>query len=370
MNFMKLLRGVSVSQIAAWLINTFTKTALVQLVDAIIPAVYQSYGAVNSPELTAFVQSGVAVSNELINANATEGGKQVNLPFWKDLDPTIEPNYSTDDPATSSTPQKIGSGQMIARVAQMNQSWSSADLVKELAGSNPMERIKARTDAYWARQFQTRCLAATVGIFNNNVANDGNDMVSDISTQDGVNATDANLFSRKAFTGAVFTLGDHFGNIVAIAVHSLVYKRMVDNDDIVFERPAVVDPNIPLDQQQTPYFLGKRVIIDDQMPVLAGGVSGFRFISVLFGEAFIGYGTGNPLVPVETFRNPEKGNGGGIATLYERKTWVIHAFGHKWNEITVTNGVSPNLSDLKLATNWTRVIQRKNTPIAFLVTNG
>lgn len=344
--------------------------ALVQLTDAIIPAVYQSYGAVNSPELTAFVQSGVAVSNEVINANATEGGKLVHLPFWKDLDPTVEPNYSTDNPTDVSTPQKIASGEQVARVAQMNQSWSAADLVKELAGSNPMERIKARTDAYWARQFQTRCLALTVGIFNNNVTNDGADMVNDISTQDGVNAVDTNLFSRKAFTGAVFTLGDHFGEIVAIAVHSLVYKRMLDNDDIIFVKPAVSDPTLPIDSEGHPTFLGKRVIIDDQMPVLAGTTSGFRFISVLFGSGMVGYGTGNPLVPVEVFRNPDKGNGGGIATLYERKTWVVHAFGHKWNDTTVTGTFSPNNADLKLAVNWTRVIQRKNTPIAFLVTNG
>lgn len=344
--------------------------AQVQLADAIIPAVYQSYGAVNSPELTAFVQSGVAVSNEQINANATEGGKLVHLPFWKDLDPTIEPNYTTDNPGDISTPQKIASAEQIARVAQINQSWSAMDLVKELAGSNPMERIKQRTDAYWARAFQTRCLAIAVGLFNNNVANDGGDMVNDISTQDGNNAVDANLFSRKALTGALFTLGDHFGNLVAIAVHSLVYKRMVDNDDISFERPSAPDPQIPIEKQMIPYFLGKRVIIDDQMPVLAGGVSGFRFVSVLFGDAMFGYGTGNPLVPVETFRDPSKGNGGGVETLYERKTWVIHPFGHKWTENTVTNTFSPNLADLKLAANWNRVIQRKNVPIAFLVTNG
>ena len=346
--------------------------AQVQLVDAIIPAVYQTYGAVNSPELTAFVQSGVAVNDPIINANAIEGGNMVTIPFWKDLDPTVEPNYSNDNPASVSTPQKIGSGKFVARTSNMNQSWSAMDLVKELAGSNPMERIKSRTDTYWARQFQTRLLAITVGIFNNNVTNDGADMVSDISTQDGNNATDANLFGRKAFTSAVFTLGDHFGNIGAIAVHSLVYKRMVDNDDITFERPSTVDPNIPLEKQMVPKFLNKRVIIDDQMPILAGGVSGFRFISVLYGDAMFGYGTGNPLVPVEAFRNPDKGNGGGQETLYERKTWVLHPFGHQWNnDASVTApGNSPTNADLKLAANRTRTIQRKNVPVAFLVTNG
>src|ERR1051326_616104 len=345
--------------------------AIVQLADVIIPQVYMSYDAVDSPELTAFVQSGVAVTNETINANARQGGQTVNLPFWKDLDPTIEPNYSSDDPNTTAVPNKITADKQVARVAQMNQAFQAADLVTELAGSNPMQRIRNRFGTYWMRQFQTRCLAVAVGLFNTNVANNGADMVNDISTPDGLNATDANLFSRKAFTGSLFTLGDHFGDIMAVAVHSLVYKRMVDNDDITLERPSQVDPNIPLEKQMIPYFLGQRVIVDDQMPVLAGGVSGFRFVSILFGTAMLGYGEGTPNVPVETFRFPGQGNGGGVEQIWERKTWIIHPFGFKWTENTVTApGISPTLADLKVAANWTRVIQRKKIPVAFLVTNG
>ena len=357
------------NRFVSWMLMLFGKFAIVQLADAIIPQVYLSYSAVDSPELTAFVQSGVAVTNPAINANAQQGGRTVNLPFWKDLDPTIEPNYSSDDPAAVAVPNKIQADDMVARVAQMNQAFQAADLVTELAGSNPMQRIRNRFGTYWMRQFQTRCLAIAVGMFNNNVANNGSDMVNDISTQDGNNATDANLFSRKAFTGAVFTLGDHFGNITAIAVHSLVYKRMVDNDDIEFIKPSVPDPNIPLDQQMVPYFLGKRVIVDDQMPVIAGTASGFRFVSIMFGTAMFGYGEGTPNVPVEVFRFPYQANGGGVEQIWERKTWIIHPIGHKWLDVTVS-ATSPTLADLKLAANWSRLIQRKNVPVAFLITNG
>jgi hypothetical protein len=353
-----------------WIRGIFGLFAVVQLADAIIPTVYQSYDSVDDPTLTAFVQSGVAISNEAINANARSGGKLVHLPFWKDLDFTIEPNYTTDNIGDLATPNKIQADEMVARVAQMNQAYQAADLVTELAGSNPMQRIRNRFAAYWAHVFQTRILAATVGIFNNNVVNNNADMVNDISTADGVNAVDANLFSRKAFVNAIFTLGDHFGNIAAIAVHSLVFARMVNNDDITFIAPSTPDPRLPLDQQQQPYFLGKRVIVDDQMPVIAGGVSGFRFVSVLFGTAAFGYGQGTPSNPMELFRNPNQGNGGGIEQIWERKTWVVHPFGHKWNDVTVTGNYSPNNSDLQLATNWTRKIQRKKVPVAFLVTNG
>jgi hypothetical protein len=97
-------------------------------------------------------------------------------------------------------------------------------------------------------------------VLANNIANNAGDMVQSVALETTVGVTAANLFSRANFTAAVFTLGDHFGVIKAIAVHSVVFKRMVDNDDITFERPSQVDPNIPISAGGgIPYFLGKRV---------------------------------------------------------------------------------------------------------------
>lgn len=340
--------------------------ALVQLSDAVIPAVYTSYQSVDNIELTAFYESGIIVQNAQLNEFANNGGQQFNIPFWKDLDQTVEPNYS-DDSTSSATPQKLGSGKMIARTAQLNQEWSAADLVSELAGSDPMKRIVSRTNAYWSRQWQRRLINTAKGILAENIATGSagttSDMVLDISRPDGLSATDANLFGRSAFTGAIFTLGDQFGIVSGIAVHSIVYKRMVDNDDIEFIKDSTGTVDIPT-------YMGKRVVVDDSMPVVAGGTNGFVYTSVIFGQGAFGYGVGSPRVPVEVWREPLKGNGGGVETLIERKTWLIHPFGYKWNESSVTGGDSPNLADLANAANWTRVVARKNIPLAFVKTNG
>jgi hypothetical protein len=344
--------------------------ALTQLADVIIPAVYLSYTAVDGPELTAFYESGVVVRNEAINAAIQTGGKTVNMPFWKDLDATVEPNYSTDNPADVAVPNKVTADNMIAAVAEMNQGYSAADLVSELAGSDPMQRIRNRFGKYWSRQFQRRIIKTCVGLVLENVANGGSDMIQDNSIPDGNNAGAANLFSRDAMVNAVFTLGDHFDNIMAIAVHSLIFARMVKNDDIVFERPATPDPNLPL-SKGVPYYLGKRVIVDDGLPVVAGGVSGFVFTSILFGEGAIGYGERSPRVPVEVYRRPDQGNGGGIEQVWERKSWSIHPFGYKFTSANVAAASgSPTFAEMALAANWTRLIERKNVPLAFLKTNG
>lgn len=340
------------------------------LSDVIIPAVYMSYTAINSPELTAFFQSGAAVRNALLDNAFTSGGTTVHMPFWKDIDATVEPNYSTDNPADVAVPNKVVAGEMLARVANMNQAYSAPDLVAELAGSNPMQQVRNRFGTYWTRQWQRRVINTCLGVLNKNVLTYSSDMVNSVALETTVGVTSANLFGRSAFTGAVFTLGDHFGEIVAIAVHSVVFKRMVDNDDITFERPSQVDPNIPISAGgAVPFFLGKRVVVDDLLPVIAGTTSGFKYVSILFGEGVIGYGENSPLVPVEVFRQPQQGNGGGLEQLWERKSMIVQPFGHKFLSGSVA-GQSPTLAELKLAANWDRVIERKNVPMAFLITNG
>lgn len=341
--------------------------ATVRLSDVIIPEVYLDYEAVDNVENSAFFLSGAAVRTPMLDNAVSEGGRIVHIPFWKDLDQTVEPNYSTDDPDTSATPNKIQAGEQVARLAHPNQGYSAMDLSGELAGSDPMQRIRNRFGTYWQRQWQRRAIKSLVGVLADNVANDSGDMVSDISIADGDAATSANLFSRTAFTGAAFTLGDEFNRTTMLAVHSVVYKRMVDNDDIDFIPDSKGELTIPT-------FLGRRVVVDDGMPVVAGGTSGFVYTSILMGAGILGFGEGNPAVPVEVDRTAAAGNGGGMETIWERKSWLLHPFGFKFTSTTLNGGAatarSANLSDLATANNWDRVVGRKNVPLAFLKTNG
>ncbi len=336
--------------------------ANVMLSDVIIPDVYLSYGADDNPEKSEYAKAGVAVRTPRIQEAANADGLIAHMPFWLDLDPTVEPNYDTDNVNDVAVPNKIGSGDIMTRKAFMNQGYSAADLVNEIIGSNPMQRIRARFGAYWLRQFNRRLLAISSGILADNIANHGADMVNNVAIADGVHATSANVFNRGVFTTAAFTMGDRFEDMTAMIVHSIIYKRMIDNDDIAFIQPSQGEMAVPT-------FLGRRVIVDDSMPVVAGGVSGYIYTSILFGRGVIGYAEGMPKVPVEIYRRPDQANGGGMETLWERKQWLIHPLGYKWNEASLS-GQSPTFADLRNPVNWTRQIERKNIPIAFIVTNG
>lgn len=336
--------------------------ATTRLSDVIVPEVFTSYSSVDDPELSAFYRSGVVVRNALLDSWADQGGESLTVPYWGDLDQDSEPNASTDDPAQLATPDKIQASSLTIRKAFLNKGWSAMDLTGELAGSQPMRRIRERVDTYWTRQWQRRLIASALGVMADNIANDSGDMVYDISTQDGDNATAANVFSHTAFTGAVFTLGDHFGQIAAIAVHSMVYKRMVDNDEII----TVYDSKGTMVKET---YYGKEVVVDDMMPVVAGTTSGFRFVSVLFGRGLFGYGRGTPLVPVEVARVAAAGNGGGQETLWTRKTYLLHPRGFSFTDGSVA-GQSPTLAELQMAANWDRKWDRKLVPLAYLITNG
>ena len=335
--------------------------ATTRLSDIIDVVTFQDLPPVNGPEKTAFFQSGIINRNGLLDGLASAAGKTAELPFWKDLDGSVETNYSNDNPADVATPQKVAQGEQIARKAFVNQGWQVADLASELAmGAKAMDHVRARTDMYFQRQWQRRLIATTNGILADNVANDGGDMVVDVAAEAVASQTSDTRFNRDAFTDAVFTLGDASTELSAIAVHSAVHAQMVKNDDIVYIPDSQGNLTIPT-------YMGLRVIVDDGLTVTAGTTDGFKYTSVLFGQGAFGYGVGSPDVPVEIEREAAQGDGGGIETLWVRNTWILHPFG--FQNTGTPAGVSYTQAELAAATAWDRVIERKNVPLAYLITN-
>ena len=335
--------------------------ATTQLTDIIDVTIFQDLPSVNSPEKTAFFESGAVVRSPLLDGLAMGAGKKAELPYWNDIDAAIEANLSSDDPAAIASAQKITQGEQITRKAMLNKGLSTSDLASELAmGENAMQHIRNRVDTYWTRQWQRRLIASCDGILADNVANDSGDMVHDVASESIAGQTASTKWSRGNFTSAAFTLGDAFNNTGAIAVHSAVYKQMVDADDIDFIPDSQGSMTIPT-------FMGKRVIVDDGLTVTAGTTDGFKYTTVLFGEGAFGYGKGMAEYPVELARAESGGNGGGISTLWTRETFLLHPLGFQSTGTPAADSFS--LAELKLATSWDRIVDRKLVPISFLICN-
>lgn len=327
-----------------------------------------SYMTQDPVEKTAFFESGILTPSPQAAEIARGPSNLANIPFWKAIDSSIEPNYSNDVYQDIATPRAINTGEMMARVAYLNEGFGQADLTVELTSQNPLQSIAARMDNFWMRQAQRRLIATSLGIYNDNVAatdayHTQNDMVVDVSATLG--------FDAGAFIDATQTMGDALmgpsGDVLGtIVMHSFVYGQARKQQLIDFQRDA--DNNTMFATYQ-----GYRVVVDDSMTVVGAGADR-KFISIIFGQGAIGYGEGSPTTPVEYERSASRGNGGGVEVLWSRKTWMLHPLGYSFTSAVITGNasetvpVSASWQDLANATNWNRVVDRKHVPIAFLVT--
>lgn len=335
--------------------------ATTRISDIIVPEVFFDYMAKDTTEKTELFRSGILRPDGELAAKLSGGGRTFNVPFWKDLDNT-ESGVASDDPSAFATAGTITTGKDIARRQVRTRAWSTADLAAILAGADPMQRIQNRVTAYWDRQFQLILRNTLTGLFADNDANFSGDMINDIGNDSGGAVTAAELVSGEAIIDTAFTMGDNADVFRTLIMHSTVVKRL--------KKLNLID-YIPDSEGRINFatYLGYRVVIDDGVRTVQGS-NRVKYWTYLVGENAFGWAEVAPDMPVETQREPLAGNGMGIEYLITRRQFVMHPYGIKFTDNSVS-GQFPTNSDLATAGNWSRVYaERKQIPIAALVTNG
>lgn len=332
----------------------------VRITDTIVPEIFASYMLKETMQINAFYQQGVFRDDSDLGSKLAGGGRTFNVPFWKDLDDT-ESDTASDDPDSHSSPGGIQTGKDVSLRQVRTRSWSTMNLTQELAGDDPMKRIKQRVNAYWSRQFDDIAIATARGMFADNIANFGGDMVEDISTDAGAPTND-NLFHAEALMDAAQTLGDAKRDLKLIVMHSVVHLRLTQNDLIEF-RPDSEGKG------WLEYFQGYRIHVSDNLPVVMGA-NHPRYHTYLFGESTFGWAEHDVAKPVAVKEDELAADGMGVETLVTRRQFAIHPYGIKWTDNS-TSGLFPTNAELRLADNWDRVYpERKQIPMALLISNG
>lgn len=333
-----------------------------RIADVIVPQLFTPYVQQLTEEKSRLIQSRVVARDAALDEFLAGGGLTMNAPSWKDLENDAD-NVSSDDPAVTSTPNKIGTNQEIVVRLSRNNSWKTADLTAALAGDDPADAIASRVADYWVRRAQAAFVATITGVFADNAAaptgteHVQNDMTVDISGASFVDGV--TNFSAEAFVDACLTMGDSMNSLGIVFMHSIVYGRCQKNNMIDFVPDATQTINIPT-------FLGREVIVDDGMPNAAG-----VFQTWLFGQGAVRLGMGSPKVPTEVDRLPAEGNGAGTEVLYNRTEWCIHPVGHKYAGTAASGGPSnaSTTNNLANAGSWQRAwTERKQVKIARLIT--
>lgn len=320
--------------------------------DIIVPEIFAPYVIEQTAEKSSLWQSGLIEQNDQTNQIAGGGGTTANMPFFTDLSGNSEVLSET----TPLTVNPIGTGKDICVISHRGKAWGANDLAKAKSGDDPMAAIGNLVAMWWSRDFQTTLINILKGTFASTTM--ASEHVLNISIADGNNAAADNLISSGATVNALKKLGDALDAISAIAMHSDIYYELVKQDEIEFEQPSEQDTVIQR-------YKGRTVIVDDGLPKVAGGTSGFVYSTYMFGAGAIAYGEGEPAeAAVETDRDVLQGD----SYLVNRRTFVMHPIGVKWKGTAA--GASPTNAEFATAANWERVYTRKNVKLIELKTNG
>lgn len=337
--------------------------ALTQITNIIEPAIWLKYSKEYNPEKFDLLGSSAIVAPpEEVSAQMAAGGKIIDMPFWQDTS-RAEPDLQ-DDTTTLSTPLAITAAEEKARKIYWAKSWSQADLAGVFATGSPKDPLAQITDFimnYWRASYQTTIIKVLDGILAKDVATYSSDML--YSTYSDVAAgsiTAAMRISVAGVNGARLTFGEMLNDAGTIVVHSKVYGDMLNQEAITFVQPHALPFQIPT-------YAGMKVVVSDQCTVVTGTNSP-KYRSYILGDGVLYQLERLPDMAQEIYREPLKGNGGGITSLISRRHALFHPKGWQFTSSSVA-GKSPTWAELATAGNWLRVKQRKNIKIAYLETN-
>lgn len=315
----------------------------------IVPEKFSQYVIDRTTELNTFINAGIATPDatvaQLINGTP-EGGRFIQLPMWNALDGE-EDVFGEQDVTVGNITTKEARATLLMR----QRAWGSTDLAHVLGGADPMGAV-AQLIADWRNGREQKIYLAILKGILDPTSGALKDHVNDISK-----GTDAAAYiSREATLDTKQLLGDHYGVLGMVFMHSATYTYL-QKKELILRQPWVnpVGETVELET-----FMGYRVVVDDGMPV-SGDIYDTYFMG---GGAFIRQ-DGSPMGFVGTETDRDKI--GAKNYLINRWCQIIHPRGLSW----VSNGVYTNPenyypanADLEKPENWELVVDHKKVALA------
>src|ERR1041385_7553995 len=253
--------------------------------DIIIPTEFERYAIERTAELSTFGQCGIIEHAPEFDELAAGGGREVKMPFWKDL--TAARQLLADN--ASLAVNKINADQDIARIHNDAQVWSVNHLAKVISGDDPMAAIGDLVAAYWARTDEGLVISCLKGMFG--AASMAGNLLA-IHSETVAGTTAATKLNGATFVDACAKLGDAADRLTAVAMHSATEAALKKLDLIDFLPDSEGKPSLAT-------FQGRRVVVDDTLPTRVGTTDGTVYTTYLFGQGAFAKGAspldGTPL---------------------------------------------------------------------------
>jgi hypothetical protein len=315
--------------------------AATRLADVIVPVVFNGYTREKTATLSNLWTSGIVAPVSELSWFVGRGGNTLTMPFWHDLSGNSQV-VSAD--GTELTVSNITSDSDAAVVLARGNAWGSNELAAALAGSDPMMAIADAVAAWWARDMQSTLLAILEGLFKSSGALVATHL-HDISA-----VTGAQAIGGEAIMDAMQKMGDAKDKLTAIMMHSATETALAKQNLIDYIRVSDAEPRVA-------FYMGKRIITSDSMPVSSG-----TYDTYLFGPGAIGFadGSNSKVTETETDRNTLSGED----ILVNRRHFVLHPRGVKY--VGAASGGGPTNTVLATAASWSRVYEPKNIRVVCL----
>lgn len=320
-------------------------SGITRIADVISPKIFTDYTIQRTMELSALIQSGIAVNDSEFNLLASGPNMLANMPFWNDLTGDAEIMSDTGE----TVPGKIGSSKDVARKLGFVKSYGANALAAVLSGDDPLRAIADLFAGYWNRHYQKVLLKILDGVFGSDSMED---KVLDISSK----TQGAALIDGAAFIDATQLMGDAKDLLTGVMMHSAVEAYLAKNDLIEYVQESEQAIRVP-------YFMTKRVVVDDDMPF---DTSTKKATAYLFGAGAIAWGNGSHPDIQETEIVRRGMSLAGEDVLVNRRLSILHPRGVKWTEEDVA-GTFPTLAELADGDNWELVYEEKAVRIVKFV---
>ena len=291
-----------------------------------------------SVKKNAFIQSGVAAPDAVIAAVLAAGGtyaegQSINMNFVRRWDATAQLPGTIANPVV---PDGTTMGQDVAPFILRDFAFGAETFAGERANHNFAQSAATQIGEVHATFWQRALFAVLEGVFAANVADNGGDLVMDISTEMG---------DKTSLLDAAQLLGDAKGKLAAVAMHSQAETYFNQIGSISYVSPAKDMPAI------LPYYNGRPVIIDDECPFNeTTGVAGIT----LFAQGALAHNPIARAVPFAVERD-EKTNSD---TVFSRIGGIMHLRGIKYKGAYDARK-TPTDASLKAAASWERVWDKK-----------
>lgn len=328
--------------------------ATTKISDIIKPQVLASMVPALLTEHMDFLRLGFATP-DYNNVKIDQRGVFAEVPFYNEL--TGNDEVMTDD--TSSIPEKISTSKDVGVVCHRIKSWGSRDLAKIVSGDDPMKEASRQLAKYWGYRGQQALINVLNGVFaatgplgTSATAPHVKDVAVTSGTAVPITATTA--------LDALALLGQYYTDIDGWVMHSKVFID-AQKDNLITYKYTQDPTTLTKELWNQPMFLGKPVVISDDVPVNTGTANYYKYTTYGLAKGALYFGTQKKMNP-ETDRD--------ILAKEDVLSCDFHFVPHlklcKWNVSTE----NPANTDLATATNWSLIAtNHKFVKAVAIVTN-